>query len=459
VLVVVAVRYSVTLGAIDQFAVQPTYNKVDLWIESSACVAETRTYFVVCEGSELIPIEAENLADDRGHLLFANIMAHISGDAISRSDLVRFNLGINFLAIIILALLVNHLVGARYASLTALAAVLVATDTVALTPDSEGAYLAAAIITALPVLYMMSSNIVAWHSVLWAPICVATAQLLREPYALLGMVLIFSAVVWCLYNRKITVLLAAVIISGVTLAATVITPALFEVREFIWNIDVRDDLVLSHHFSHTLVGGIHDLIGIEYDDFEIYEAVLAAFPHGGAYASKEYYDTALEYYWQVLHEAPIAVFLLYFDKLNLVLTQSWKLEHFVVVILSSVLFFLSLWRCYKLGLSGRLLTVLLILFGFVLFAYFQFAFLLYLTLSCLIDCFKGQVSRVRLIAYLSIAYSLTACLQGVLAEPLYYFYYPSTFFLLVALLFFLFDEIEPLEKKFLQSSIFQAKTS
>jgi hypothetical protein len=297
------------------FERRPTYERVGVWLRSSACSAERFAFLAVCRDGVLLPVERFSGAEDRGHTLLANLWGAMAGRAITRAELVRLNWAINAAGLATLA-------GLLYASGLPVAAVVGVALLVVYGvpgripgPDVFSALpgiLALALVPAFALVLLGSEHaprraarkfLVAGSAVaLWS------AYLLRSALGVTGMLAFAVALAMCaVLWRRVGGRWGAVLVL-VVVAAPGVPHAFFWARTILLNVPPAAT-IRGHGFAHNLYIGLGvypNRWGIRYEDDSGWEAVKQLRP-GVEYCSAEYYAVLRRRYVQLVAESPAEV--------------------------------------------------------------------------------------------------------------------------------------------------------
>jgi hypothetical protein len=322
-----------TVGKADAWAEVQTYSRVDYWIKSSECTAQTKVPLAICEPNGISGIEDHSLADDRGHTLIGNLYALLTGRAIDRKVLTRTNIILNAGSLLALAFALYHY-GWRLAAILLLAfGISKVIPGPHPGPDATAAYIAAFNLSMVSILWTVHVPLGGRKrsrrrfvlGLIVATVSLALATLIRQPYgvgALLVAILVLigriSYAAWIHETRLNGALYArtTVCVFFLSIAALYSTNILVAARSAVYEVP-RGTAMLNHGIGHNLYIGLGikgNPWGIEWSDEYGYKAANTVNPV--RYASADHFRNLWWLYVRTISSSPGAAINVYMTKLR-----------------------------------------------------------------------------------------------------------------------------------------------
>ena len=306
-----------------QYARYEVYTRVDYWLKSARCSAETGTFLTVCQEGRTVPIENVDYADDHGHAFLLNVWSYFRATGLSKLDVVFLNYALNILGFVALAWGL-YMAGLPLLSLACLPLLL--------SYGLPGPHPSADVSAAYPGIFCFAlapSFILLglttrppehlWRRVLGISIAVlsmALAVSLRSAIGTAGIVTLMGTggLLALVYRRDVAwrqLVLACSLISSASLTPDILLTA----RNLMFRIP-ETTRITGHGFSHNLYIGLgvyENPWGIRWDDLSAFEAAKTV-KSDVIYCSPEYFQILRKKYLQILLDSPVVVTRIYSKK-------------------------------------------------------------------------------------------------------------------------------------------------
>jgi|GEM_PF-616903 len=295
-------------------------------LESARCLRRTGFWLLqVCEKDRIVPFSAE----DPGQVLLLSLWGRIADRDPTVMDVARFNLGINSIALLVLAFALMGL-GAFATSIV----LLVAGPLVYLHWFGTAPHWALIGMGAMQMILPLAIIARARNwlrpsrtaALLVAGLLIlAVGSLLREAVGSMALLVTIVVGVWAAFHGRrdrrhlagtVAILLAAVLASQ---SSRIVVAA----RDWAYALDAAE-FPATHGMSHTLyigIGIVPNKWGIEYLDAVGRDAVTAADPGITSY-SRAYFRTIRQLYIAKWREDPAEMIRIYIEKLKLILADN-----------------------------------------------------------------------------------------------------------------------------------------
>lgn len=295
-------------------------------LESARCLRRTGYWLLqVCEKDRIVPFSAE----DPGQVLLLSLWGQIADRDPTVMDVARFNLGINSIALLLLAAVLASL-GSFATSIV----LLVAEPLVYLHWFGTAPHWALIGMAALQMILPLAIIARArnWLPARWTAVLLTTGllilaigSLLREAVGSMALLMTFVVGLWAaIYGpRGRRHLAGTVAILVVAVLASQSSRIAVATRDWAYALDAAE-YPATHGMSHTLyigLGIVPNKWGIEYLDAVGRDAVTAADPSITSY-SHAYFRTIRGLYLAKWREDPAEMIRIYFEKLKLILSDN-----------------------------------------------------------------------------------------------------------------------------------------
>jgi hypothetical protein len=321
-----------------------------IWRDSADCARKTSAILVLCRDGNLIPISDETPGDDLGHALSLELFSMITQKAIAPEHISILNSIVNYVGIIVLALLLFTLrlpfvallvltIGPRFSDIF---------HRLTPHPSQFGVACMAAILPFAIVYFfdVKSDRRMRWVWLGAGLLCLVLAALFRQAIGMMGVVASFLsiALAYILYphvaKKQYLAMTAAVVL------VSQFPTAILKARDVTFDLSPR--MEERHGAWHNLyigLGAVPNPFGIEWLDANGKQAVEKIDPNI-EYLSAKYYATLRKEYFRILWQHPWEVLNIYYRKL--MITLNTPLFRFLDVKWSligiCVLFAASRWR-------------------------------------------------------------------------------------------------------------------
>ncbi|MCB4756472.1 MAG: hypothetical protein LHV69_05475 [Elusimicrobia bacterium] len=322
------------------FTNNPDYDaeeRVRVWVASAQCMQKTGLPLVVCGSSGgVVPIEEWALADDRGHALLANVVAHFKKEPFTAEDLTKINLWITAVGVFLLSLMLG-LSGMPLSSLLfLLMASRKAIPGPIPGPDVPSSYIGIISLGLVPVVFLysrifrsLSRNKVIFG---WALslLCLAAACLLRQPIGIIGVMLCLSVLLGRCLGKTCRGRLGCWLRQGVLavlIAGTLWGSSLLLVLRGAFYKIPPAPRVAAHGFWHTFYHGLGTRAnpwGIEWRDAYGYRLARQIDPTI-VYSTPPYFKLMRKLYLTTVAKNPLDVLKIYFLKLVEIISQPFRI--------------------------------------------------------------------------------------------------------------------------------------
>lgn len=332
-----------------------TWAAASVWLQSAACALESGAWLVICVDGRLEPIAQHAVADDPGHAFLLALRAKATQREQSPLDIVQLNMAINWVALLLLCLMLLP-VGS---GVQAFVLVLLATP-VYLSGHEPGPHSAAmgaaTLASLLPLSLLLRSRdlISGWQfalSMVCGALALALAALLREPVGTMGLLMTWAALLCFVWRRRSTqVGWFAGLMVLVSLVSWKSSALLTAYRDLVFEVPATTH-ISSHGTAHNLylgLGVIPNKFGIRWRD-EYGEAVARQIKPDVIYGSHEYFSILRGLYVQRLVEDPQEAWRIYKTKVTWQISRSFP-RYFIP--LSTLALLLAL-DCIFLAVRGR----------------------------------------------------------------------------------------------------------
>lgn len=317
-----------SLDATQRYAGASTakWEGTDNSLESARCLRRTGFWLLqVCEKDRIVPFSAE----DPGQVLMLSLWGRIADRDPTVMDVARLNLGINSIALLLLAFVLMGL-GAFATSIV----LLVVGPLVYLHWFGTAPHWAligvAAIQMILPLAIIARTR--NWLRPSWTAALLATGllilavgSLLREAVGSMALLMTIVVGLWAaIYGpreRRHLAAIAAILVAAVLASQS--SRIVVAARDWAYSLDAAE-YPATHGMSHTLyigLGIVPNKWGIEYLDAVGRDAVTAADP-GITNYSHAYFRTIRELYFAKWREDPAEMIRIYVEKLKLILADN-----------------------------------------------------------------------------------------------------------------------------------------
>ena len=300
------------------------------WIQSADCALETGALLVMCRKGKLYPLAEFDAGDDPGHALVLGLYSIITGNHVEPVDILTLNTLINYSGLIILSALLFSL-DLKIASLLVLACgAAVAGHYNVMSPHPAqlgGAALSAVlpltILALLPSIESRRKTVIAW--LVAGVICLSAATMFRQAIGQMGVAASVMALAFYATRRHAKYVIAVVLALAVLVSYK--SPLMvLKARDYAFDV-VPTDQMEQHGIWHNLFIGL----GVTKNDFGISWEDMNGLGHAQAvdpnvrWISNEYFAIQRREYFRIVSEHPLAVALIYAEKLQLTLEQKLPL--------------------------------------------------------------------------------------------------------------------------------------
>lgn len=306
---------------------EPSWNSSLIWVESSDCARATGAFLAICQGDRVIPIADVSAGDDPGQPLALDIYSILTGNAASLADVSKLNSTINYIGLVLLAMLLFTL-RLPFLSLLILTFGVVISDRFQSTGPHPGHFGVACLVTLLPlaVLGMPLAHVSRRVFRSWVVVgiaALAVAMLFREAIGFMGVVcsLLATGLSYFLSNPKSR--RSALVHAGLAfvIVLTVWTPySILRLRDAIYHTSpsARMEQHGTWHNLYIGLGAVENPFGIVWIDSYAIEAVKKIDP-SVPYLSNAYFVILRREYFQMVLQHPVEVAAIYFKKLVIAL--------------------------------------------------------------------------------------------------------------------------------------------
>lgn len=322
---------------------QSPWKAANVWLRSTECALETGAWLVICaEDGRLEPISQHALADDPGHAFFLTVKASLSGKPQGLIDIVKVNMRINYVALVLLCLLLlNAGSGLQSFLLLFMAApvYLGGTD-----PSPHPGILGAVTLASLlPLSLLLRAHLMTegWRfavAVVSGVLALACAALLREPVGTMGLLMTVAALLYLAWrqgpSRHWPVMVCVAVSATLAWKSSLL---LLSYRDHVQEVAVSE-VVATHGTSHSLfigLGAVENRWGIEWNDDYAAQAAARVKP-AVVYVSREYFDILRGLYLDKLRDDPLEVLRIYVLKAGNLVQQAFP-EKFLPLYLVALL--------------------------------------------------------------------------------------------------------------------------
>lgn len=300
------------------------------WLKSANCARETGAWLALCaDDGTLKPISEEAIGDDPGHAFLLAMWTIARGDKdADLVDVAGLNIALNSLGFLMLASFLFAIRAYPCFLLFTYMGPIVYLKWIGVAP--HWALLGiASMVAVLPMAILakeygfLSSRLGRWFVGLGL-LGLASAALVREAIALMGIVTALSAIAFIALRRRRAgqPMRDLVLIAVLIMAASAVPHATIAVRDVMFDIE-PGQLVERHGFSDILymgLGSVPNAFGIAYSDWVALAAAQKVDPDV-VHCSPDFYRIMWGLYLDKLIDNPAEVARIYFEKARLLLSD------------------------------------------------------------------------------------------------------------------------------------------
>jgi hypothetical protein len=290
---------------------EPSYPRVQYWIEAAQCAQATGHFMVVCDSKthKETPIEDVSLADDPGHLLILSTLARVFNFNPTTDLLRSLNITLGFFGFGLFTLLIGLSIGWRAAILISVLGAYWMGGRAG--PDVDASYIGAAMLSASAIL-LVSAGKLRPVSLISVFFLLSLVTFLRQP---IGLCAALTIILIALARLKRSQFIAPIILVIAALAAvkTPLIPSI--IRDHV--LGMKATGTSGHGIAHNLFLGLGGYVdnkwGIVWDDAYA-QALMKKLHPEIVYCSDAYFREIGKLYVQYITSDPAEATRIYLIK-------------------------------------------------------------------------------------------------------------------------------------------------